>query len=644
MGLIPMRSSLYTGLWKAAFIRLLMLFACMDIFFLSAVSQSTNISGIVNSYYQVVEVIPSKACVRLNTVSGLARNQKVLVIQMKGASVVTTNNSSFGDTTSLNNAGNYEVAIICAIDGDSVFMFHDFLNNYTVADKVQLVKFAEYYAAVATDTVKALPWNNSTGTGGVIAISVSTDLTLNAPIIVDSSGFRGGSYALSDGTCFNSPFSANGYIYDASASTPQNGAYKGESVYTITVAGQTGGRGAPANGGGGGNNHNNGGGGGANLSAGGRGGGNSSNVGCVTNLRGEAGKALSSWSGKKIFFGGGGGAGHSNSSLSASNGGGNGGGIIFIHANNIIGNGYQISATGGTGGNAISDGASGGGGGGSIVLDINSYSGSLTVQTNGGKGGDENDDAMANRCYGAGGGGSGGVIYFTGSVPAITISTAGGVAGSETSRDAGCNAIVAALNGSNGTTVSSYTMSQATDSSSYCLSIGPLPVGLIYFKVSIAAPHVKLEWKMSNPALVKNFIVEKWSGARWNSLQTIVATNSTLLYNYIDQHPLAGNNLYRLRIVWNNYSVSLSPIRQVILKFASEKYLVYPNPTINQFVITGELSLIVIIKLSTVTGTVCWERKLMTNGRNLVVDLPALPMGTYSLHINDVVKKLVISK
>src|SRR5213075_2221896 len=153
-----------------------------------------------------------------------------LLIQMKGASVITTNNSSFGDTTSLNNAGNYEVALICAINGDSVFMYHNFLNSYTVTDKVQLIKFAEYYSANVVDTVKAIPWNNTTGTGGVIAISISEDLTLNAPVYADSSGFRGGAYVLSDGTCANAPFSATNYFYNATNTSPQNGSYKGEGV------------------------------------------------------------------------------------------------------------------------------------------------------------------------------------------------------------------------------------------------------------------------------------------------------------------------------------------------------------------------------------------------------------------------------
>jgi len=292
--------------------------------------------------------------------------QRVLLVQMKGATVNTSTGSSFGDTTSLNNAGNYEIAIVCSIHGDSVFMFHNFLNRYTVTDKVQLVKFAEYYSATVVDTIKATPWSNSNGTGGVIAISVVNTLTLNAPVYADSSGFRGGSYVLSSGFCSNIT-AATQYYYNTSSASPQNGAYKGESVYDFPVA-QSGGRGVPANGGGGENNHNNGGGSGANLSAGGVGGGNCSAAGCDLDFHGLGGKALKNWSGTKIFFGGGGGCGHSNGTLTISNGGGHGGGIVFILAGALIGNGNKISANGGKGGDAVSDGASGASAGGGPLL------------------------------------------------------------------------------------------------------------------------------------------------------------------------------------------------------------------------------------------------------------------------------------
>ena len=614
----------------------------ITVFIVLSTLAQTNISGIVNNYYRVVEIIPVKACVRLNSVVGLAPLQKTLLVQMKGATVITTNNSSFGDTTSLNSAGNYEIAIICSIHGDSVFMFHNFLNNYTVADKVQLVKFAEYYSANVVDTVKASSWNNATGTGGVIALSVSQGLTLNAPIYADTSGFRGGGYVLSNGTCSNFA-AATLYFYNASLTAPQNGGYKGESVYDFPIT-QSGGRGAPANGGGGGNNHNNGGAGGANLNAGGKGGGNSSSAGCTTELHGLGGKALSSWNGKKIFLGGGAGAGHSNGTLTISNGGGHGGGIIIIIADTLIGNGYKISSNGGVGGNAVSDGASGGGAAGTILMNVNTYSGSVTMQANGGKGGDEDDAGTVQRCYGAGGGGSGGIMYFKGSVPGVPISVAGGAAGLEFSGDPGCNAHVLPASGSNGGTIPSYTIRQSTDSAAYCLSISPLPVRLIYFKIAAQGSVIQLNWRVGDPELMQEFIIEKIKDDNWQSLGQLKADDLEENYTYTDQHPKAGINLYRLKLIERTGSFFYSPVRQLNIGQKGNAFVLYPNPASYQVTVAGDFSSMVEIRIFDIAGRLKWHKEVLSNVESINIDVSSLQAGVYLLQTDKEIKKLVIAK
>ena len=140
-------------------------------------SQTTNISGVRNNYYSVLGVDATKNAVKLDNVSGLSYGNTVLLIQMKGATINTTNSSAFGTVTSLNDAGNYEIATICSISNDSAYFFNTILNTYDVNFKVQLVKFGEYYSANVTDTVKAQTWNNSTGKGGVLALKVEEDLT-----------------------------------------------------------------------------------------------------------------------------------------------------------------------------------------------------------------------------------------------------------------------------------------------------------------------------------------------------------------------------------------------------------------------------------------------------------------------------------
>jgi hypothetical protein len=614
----------------------LVLFSSLYFHFPIAYSQTSNISGIVNSYYQVVEIIPAKAGIRVANITGLYMNDKVMIIQMKGASVNTANTSSFGDTTSLNNAGNYEIGTICTIRGDTAFLFFNLVNQYTVSEKVQIVKFAEYYSANVIDTVKAASWNNTSGTGGVIAISVAEDLTLNAPIYADSAGYKGGASILSSGG-FCLPASA--YIYNPNSTNPQNGAAKGEGAADIAST-INGGRGAPANGGGGGNYHNNGGAGGANLTTGGNGGGNSSFTGCTGNFKGLGGKALSSWNGTKIFPGGGGGAGHFNNNT-PTHGGGNGGGIIFITTKNLIGNGYKITANGQTGGSNISDGASGGGAGGTIIMDIlNSYSGSVVIQANGGNGGNANDGLSSGRCYGAGGGGSAGVIYFTDATPAVTINANGGSAGLEISSDPGCTLILPSA-GSNGSVISAYSYTRSTSPAGYCVSL--LPARLIYFKATTNQNKAWLKWKIANPELIRNFIIERfdYTNNGWERIDDLAAIDRTEEYHFIDNNPIPGTNEYRLKIIEKNNHVFFSPEQKIFIAINNE-FDIYPNPATGQLNVTGNFSSLTTISLSDLSGKLTWHKKIFSN-RNIVrMDLPILPAGIYMMRINDSMKKLVI--
>ena len=599
-----------------------------------AFAQTSNISGVVNSYYKVEEVIPAKACLIVSDPTGLNINSLVMVLQMKGAAINTANNISFGDTTSLNGAGFYEIGTICYIIGDSVFLFHDLLNTYDVNAQVQLVQFAEYYSANVVDTVKAMPWDSATGMGGVIAIFADQDITLTKPIWADTSGYKGGAYLLSSGTC-NIPGPATGFYYTATSTSPQNGAYKGESVASL-LSSQTGGRGAPANGGGGGNNHNNSGGGGANLVAGGIGGGNSSTAGCTTTLRGLGGKAMDNWQGAKIFAGGGGGAGQGNNGFSSIHGG-RGGGIIFIWANQLIGNNELISANGGAGGDSQSDGAGGGGAGGTIIMHVSNYSGAATIRANGGNGGNSADGGTIGRCFGGGGGGSGGAIYFTGSIPAVTVSQSGGAAGVESGRDPSCAAAQAAGAGSNGSNFSNYTFRRSTAPAGYCQLL--LPTGLLYFRARLQNNQVLLDWETDHPEQVASFIPERRKpDGSWEPLMTITAMHNRNKYSAIDLHPAEGSNFYRLKILETNGPPAYSEVKKV--DFRSDAFRFHPNPARNSLVLYGQFEAASPVQLTDMNGRILLERKV--SGTRIPISLPNLQPGIYLIRYRNQVSKLMI--
>lgn len=621
--------------------------ACCCIFlvsiFHSASGQTTNISGIVNTYHKVVEVIPSKACLRVADPTGLNVNTMVMVVQMKGATINTTASSSaFGDVSSLNGAGNYEIGTICYIIGDSVFLFHTLLNSYDASAKVQLVQFAEYYSANVVDTVKALSWDSTSGLGGVIAIFADQDITLNAPVYADSCGYSGGLWYNNSGTCgFAQPAGTN-FAYDITATNNLNGAYKGESVATIASSINSG-KGAPANGGGGGNNHNNSGGGGANLSAGGNGGGNSSGtpLGCATTGNyGRGGKALSSSGGTKIFMGGGAGAGHANNGGVNFNYGGNGGGIVFIWANDLIGNNHKITAGGGRGGDSQADGAGGGGAGGTIIMHVTNYSGTLTISASGGNGGDSYNDNSIVRCFGGGGGGSGGAIYFTGSAPAVTINTNGGAGGQEFNRNAGCNAAVPGASGNIGVTSSGYTFQRSTDPAGYCLLL--LPSKLLFFNAQLVNQQVVLNWQVDYPELVKEFIIEKSiSGGEWLVVSKVQAIDNKFKYAGYDHPAGTAICLYRLKVVEKNPETHYySGIRQVKPAALPGEFTVFPNPASGRLFVSGHFDKNSFVQIRDVTGKIISTRA--TTSPVIEFSLNGIPPGVYFVSYQSHYKKIIV--
>jgi hypothetical protein len=618
------------------------LFIALVLTFHTTSAQTTSISGIVNTYYKVIDVVPAKACVRVPNAAGLSYNDRVMLIQMKGATINTNaTSSSFGDTISVNNAGNYEIATVCHVIGDSVFMVYVLLNNYTVADKVQLVKIPQYYNADVIDTLKPAAWNNATGTGGVLAIEVEEDLILNAHIYADSSGFKGGAYRLSGDNCSNFSLKTD-YAYNADVFDPttQDGAFKGEGVAEFATA-ISGGRGAPANGGGGGNNHNNGGGGGANLVAGGDGGGNSSSTGCETAIQGKGGKALSNHGGKKIFAGGGGGAGHVNNGIPNTFGGGNGGGIIFIKTKNLIGNGRRISANGQLGGRQSGDGAGGGGAGGTVIIDATTYTGSVTIQANGAIGGTSDNGNINQRCYGSGGGGGGGAIYFSGIVPPVTVSANGGNAGPETRRTATCNPAVPALAGVAGQIVPGYLYASSRIlESSYCAYL--LPVSLVSFKVNYINNEAVLKWEIAQPEAQRFIIERSTDGNHWVAIGEQTALEETLIFQDIDPYPQPGTNYYRLKMIDRINAVSYSPVQKIYIATKNDLVKIYPNPANKSITIKGNITSFPTLSLFDLSGKLIWKRTMTTHRPSLEIDLPALSKGIYLLRIGDVIKKLVI--
>lgn len=526
-----------------------------------AAAQTSSISGIINQYSAVSAVSAATGELTVANPALFAPGDRVLVIQMQGASINAANSAAFGSVTAIGNAGNYEFATVCDVNAGAseVALERALVNTYSAAG-LQLIRVPQYQNVLVTGTLTAQAWNGQTG--GVLAFEATGSVQLDANIDVSGLGFRGAqTVSMNPVPSCSFVSNYNAYFY---SSAQARGGRKGEGIAAYTLNAEFG-RGTQANGGGGGNDQNGGGGGGGNYSAGGTGGQRqpSSPLGCPGQNPGIGGRTLAAlgYSGAqpRIFLGGGGGAGHANNNEGAN--AGNGGGIILIRAASLNGNGRILSADGAAGvplsGNS-SDGGSGGGAGGAILLQISSYTANaFTIRARGGAGSSTNIN-----CEGPGGGGAGGVIWSSAALPGTaTRQVTGGAAG--TSAAPACAG--STLNATAGTAGAELTGLNLTESGGSQLCV--LPVELLAFDAEAVPAGVRLHWAAASEVAHAYYQIERQlpDEADFRPLAQIAPADGAFprQYGWLDPFPPAGVLRYRLAMVDTDGGMAYSELREL---------------------------------------------------------------------------------
>jgi len=563
------------------------------VFFYCGTVNGQTISGVVNSYYQVTAINTISNTVTLNTTSGLGSGTKVLIIQMKGATINSSNNSSFGDISAIGDAGNYEFNYICSISGNDVLLQYQLVNAYDPTQTVQLVSVPVYNSVTISGTLTASSWDPVSGTGGIVALEATNTIFLNNNIDVSGQGFQGGALLNYPEP---SPYDCSYFIpiSDFYTSVPTSDKYhtggkKGEGIAAY-ITSKDYGKGKQANGGGGGNATNTGGAGGGNYGAGGGGGQRTNQTGfqCLGANPGVGGLALSTYgyspAQNRIFLGGGGGSGQENNGVGEP--GGNGGGIVILTASAITAGGGSIFANGISPVNAAcldptkaeGDGGGGGGGGGAVILNVTTVSGSITIQANGAKGSDASNN-ITNDCTGPGGGGGGGAIWASGAVfpGAITASVSGGTNGVIAQGKAACTGSSNfATAGNNGATATGYIAPMGTIPICSVLPISALQ----YFKGKLTDQGAQLNWAMNTVDDVLDYKVESSLDNTNYSVTASIDNTGEKSLSYTDLHKTDGTIYYRLMLEFKNGSTSYSGVvalsRQVDLPISLVS--LQPNP------------------------------------------------------------------
>lgn len=430
-------------------------------------------SGIINTYYPGASNSTANAgatSIRLGAINPngattpIAAGDLLLIIQMQGADINSSNNDSYGNGVSgggndtnlltaptitgasgnLNNAnftaGNYEYVVATgAISGGAVSIRGagtggGLINSYSNTPfgtqgqrTYQVIRVPQYANVSLSSTLTAPDWNGSSG--GILVYDVAGNLNLNsANININGKGFRGGGgRRLSFGAAglsaadyaTSSSLSANGSKGEGTAGTPRY--LIDRATITLIDNGIEGypngsyGRGAPGNAGGGSTDGNPNGAArpspqdvvvnGENSGGGGGGNGGSGGLGGrswqTALFSGGFGGNVFATNGNRLILGGGGGAGTNNDGTSES---------------------PEITPRTNGDGRA----SSGAPGGGMVLLRTGTVSGNGVINANG-------INAFNTRQDGGGGGGAGGSVIATAtsaSLAGLTINARGGNGGS----------------------------------------------------------------------------------------------------------------------------------------------------------------------------------------------------------------------
>lgn len=128
-----------------------------------------------------------------------------------------------------------------------------------------------------------------------------------------------------------------------------------------------------------------------------------------------------------------------------------------------------------------------------------------------------------------------------------------------------------------------------SDGNSRVFASSTQPVDDIKISIKNENNHIVIDWNVTNEINVQHYIVEKFDGRKWFTIQQVdVDDRNKPLKSYrsIDDRPIHGSNTYRIRIVDFDGQYSYSPLFSI--KTELTELLLYPNPAHNELYINIE--------------------------------------------------------
>jgi hypothetical protein len=163
---------------------------------------------------------------------------------------------------------------------------------------------------------------------------------------------------------------------------------------------------------------------------------------------------------------------------------------------------------------------------------------------------------------------------------------------------------------------------------------GPLPVTLISFEAKAVENFVETSWSTSHEVNNDHFEVERRMDSGWETIGKVERSQDAGIrrYRYVDERPLAGENLYRLKMVDLDGTFAHSRIVSVQFAGKRETLSLYPNPVSDRLFIKTDKNLISEISIINMQGRqVLNQKTLPVDGINVI----HLSAGTYVVLVKE---------
>jgi hypothetical protein len=145
-----------------------------------------------------------------------------------------------------------------------------------------------------------------------------------------------------------------------------------------------------------------------------------------------------------------------------------------------------------------------------------------------------------------------------------------------------------------------------------------------------------LTWRTSTGGDTREFIIQRSTpNSAWVTLDSVAVKSKdsgTARYRYVDPSPQRGINEYRLMLINDNGSSSLSSVQQVRIK-GPRNLALFPNPARSNLLLIADPGITGVISLYTESGQLV--RQQYMSGTELNLPLTNLPAGVYHLVIKE---------